>query len=54
MTTRSGPNFKVVSETMGEEGIADLMMVLIKDRKSRDAQFEEERESRGIGEGSDA
>ena len=41
-------------ETMGEEGTADLMMVLIKDRKSRDPQFEEERKSRGIREGSDA
>eukprot|EP00731_Ephydatia_muelleri_P021055 Em0013g782a len=28
---------------MGEQGIADLMKVLIEDRKSRDAQFEEER-----------
>ena len=25
MTTRSGRNYKAVSETMGEEGIADLM-----------------------------
>ena len=43
MTTRSGRNYKAVSETMGEQGIADLMKVLIEDRKSRDAQFEEER-----------
>eukprot|EP00731_Ephydatia_muelleri_P003022 Em0001g3022a len=43
---------------MGDEGIADLMKVLIEDRKSRDAQFEEERKrqltSGGVGEGSDA
>ena len=43
MTTRSGRNYKAVSQTMDEEGIADLMKVLIEDRKSRDAQFEEER-----------
>ena len=28
---------------MGRRGIADLMKVLIEDRKSRDAQLEEER-----------
>ena len=28
---------------MGDEGIADLMKELIEERKSRDAQFEEER-----------
>ncbi|KAL5509502.1 hypothetical protein EMCRGX_G004890 [Ephydatia muelleri] len=43
MTTRSGRNYKVVSETIGEEWIADLIKVLIEDRKSRDAQFEGER-----------
>eukprot|EP00731_Ephydatia_muelleri_P013466 Em0007g776a len=43
LPVKSGRNYKVVSETIGEEWIADLIKVLIEDRKSRDAQFEGER-----------
>lgn len=41
MSTRSGHNHKVVSEKMG---IAELIKVLIEDRKFQEAQFEEERQ----------
>ena len=44
MSTRSGRNYKVGSE-MANEGIENLMTVLIEDRKSREAQYEDERDS---------
>ena len=36
-----GYNYKAVSKMMGDVGIAESMMVLIKDRASQDTQFEE-------------
>ncbi|KAL5489194.1 hypothetical protein EMCRGX_G018260 [Ephydatia muelleri] len=48
MSTRSGRSYKesgsVQPEKMSEERIEGLMRVLLEDRKSRDAQFEEERQ----------
>ena len=47
MSTRSGRSYKPVSDTMTEEAgsIAGLMKVLIEDRRSREAQYNEEKRS---------
>ena len=47
MSTRSGRSYKPVSDTMTEDAgsIADLMKVLIEDRRSREAQYNEEKRS---------
>ena len=45
MSTRSRRSYKPVSDAMTEEvgSIADLMKVLIEDRRSREAQYQEKR-----------
>ena len=47
MSTRSGRSYKPVSDAMTEEAgsIADLMKVLLEDRRSREAQYQEEKKS---------
>ena len=45
MSTRSGHNYKPVSDTMAEVAgsIADLMKAVIEDRRSQETQYEEEK-----------